>query len=353
MRKSFALGLVAVTVATLTACSTYAPPDGIYLYYTAGVNETKKFHSCIEPSQKGDYPVDDEIFLLPTSVQTWSVRADGGGDTKDPIRSGTLPVTVTRDGVASTTPGPEIGVYTSSEFFINSDCKDRENSPIVKFWETKGRNAGVSADGEDRFSEENFRNLLLQTLVTAQEKVVHEETRKFDADTLDGNLGGAWAQIERSLAVTFPTELKDKLGGDFFCGVGYARGKETSWKEWVNDGTDQAGKPKYKEIERRGTCPPVRISITDVNFADPAVAAARTRVFTESQNAEADRIKANSEAVKAKTLGEAAKTPGYLEMQRVEKLAEVQKQAAEACKSNPNCVLVLDQTGNANVHVGK
>jgi hypothetical protein len=350
MKRGLLVGAAALLAgAALTGCSTYAPADSIILYYNSGTGENKEWAECIAPGKSGSYPIDDEIFQIPTSLRTWNIRPEGG-DSKDPIRSGTLPVSLpaTSGSPGINQPGPEVVVWATADFYINTDCSAGKESPVVKFWENSGRRYEISADGEDGFNIDKFRGMLLNTLVPAEEKAIREETRKYSGDDLDANLNGVWAQMERNLAPSFLAELKAKLGGDYFCGIGYQGGKEVSWKEWVADGTDEKGQPKIVEKEKKGSCPPVRITITDVNFADPAIAAARTRVFTEKQNAEADQIKAQSERDRAATLGQAVNTPGYVELQKI----EVQKQAAAACQANPNCTVIIDGTGNANVNTG-
>lgn len=362
MKTKRAVALTAAALAAgivLTGCSTYAPTDSIILYYNSGVGEEKKFDSCIQPGTAGSYPVDDEIFQIPTNLRTWNIRAQGG-DTDQPIRSGTLPVSLPANGAADTPlinqPGPEVVVYATADFYLNTDCAAGKDSPIVKFWENTGRRYGISKDDEDGFDQDAFRTMLLNTLVPAEEKAVREETRKYSADDLDANINGVWAQMERNLFPSFIAELKNKLGGDFFCGVGYQRGKEVTWKEWQIDKgaedkpkVDNKGQPILVEKEVKGTCPPVRITITDVNFADPKITEARTKVFTDKQHAESEQIKAKSERDKAKILGEAVNTPGYVELQRI----EAQKMAAEACKTNPQCTVIIDQTGNSVVTPGR
>lgn len=341
--KSNRIGVIAAVLAMLvivTGCSTRAPSDSMYLYYASGVGDDKKFVECIEPGTSGKYPVDDEIFEIPTSMRTWNVRPEGG-DTTTPITSGTLPV--------NDQPGAEVVVFTTTDFYLNTDCSQGADSPVVKFWEQTGRRYGIATNGEDGFNIDGFRTMLVNTLVSAQEKATRTETRKYEADDLDANLDAVWTTMERNLAPGFGAELRAKLGGDFFCGVGYARGAEVEWTEWERSGADDAGKPTYREVAKKGTCPPVRITITDINYADPKIGEARTRVFTEKQNAEAERIKAQAERDRARILGEAANSPNYVELQRI----EAQKLAAEACRTNQNCTVIIDQSGQGVARVAR
>lgn len=346
--------LAAATVGTLTACATRAPSDSIILYYAAGAGENREFVECIEPGTDGSYPMDDEIFALPTSLRTWNIRPEGG-DSDKPIASGTLPTSVN----GTNQPGPEVVVYATADFYLNSDCAKGKDSPIVRFWETTGRRYGVSADGEEGFNQGNFNRMLLNTLVPAEEKALRQETRKYNADVLNDNIGNVWTTMERNLAPTFQAELKAKLGGDFFCGTGYAGGAKVKWTEWEpvmkNGGTsfeefvlDENGQQAYEEVEKSGTCPPVRITVTDVNFRDKNIADARARVYASEQDAKAKQIEAQGQADRAATLEGVGNSPGYIRLQEI----EAQKQAAEACKTAKSCTVIIGDPGDTSLPVG-
>jgi hypothetical protein len=342
--------LALATVATLTACSTRAPSDSIILYYAAGAGENREFKECIEPGTDGSYPMDDEIFALPTSLRTWNIRPKGG-DSDQPIVSGTLPG-------KDNQPGAEVAVFATADFYLNYDCTKGKDSPIVRFWETTGRRYGISADGEEGFNQGNFNRMLLNTLVPAEEKALREETRKYDADSLDANLGNVWQTMERNLAPTFLRTLREKLGGDFFCGTGYAGGKTVEWTEWEPTGktVDEEGSaPEYREVTKKGTCPPVRISITDVKIANKDIADARARVYAAEQNAKADKIEAQAQADRARTLEGVGNSPGYVRLQEIEAQREQVKaitEAAKACNRAKNCTVIIGGTGGTTVPVG-
>lgn len=357
-RGGIFLALAAVVV-TLTACSTYAAPDQIILYYKAGTGDQRQFGECIQPGQSGSYPVDDEIYALPTSLRTWNIRPKGG-DTADPIASGTLPETVN----GAVQPGPEVVVYATADFYLNSDCKAGAKSPIVRFWESTGRRYGISADGtgedgDGGFSQANFNRMLLNTLVPAEETALRQETRKYDADALDANTNNVWTTMERNLAPTFQQALEDKLGGKYFCGTGFAGGAKVNWTEWQpafkNGGTsfeepelDANGQPVYEEVKKSGACPPVRITITDVNFRDPNIVKSRNKAYAAEQEANAKRAAAQGDADAAAILNGAGNSPGYVRLQEI----EAQKQAAEACKVSKNCTVIIGDPGNTSLPVG-
>jgi hypothetical protein len=348
--------LLAVTalVIGLTACATRAPSDSIVLYYTAGAGEDRHFQECIEPGTSGSYPVDDETFTLPTSLRTWNIRPQGG-DTDRPINAGTRPgQQLGPDGKPTgiTQPGPEVNVWATADFYLNTDCAGGQTSPIAQFWEKTGRRYSVSADDQgsgDGFNQDNWRSMLMNTLAPAEEAAVRQQSRSFTADDLDANTNGVWTALERQLGPAFNDLLRQKVGGDYFCGPGYVRGQDVDWIEYASDGVDAAGVPQFKEVKKRGKCPPVRITITDVGFTNKDIADARARVFTAEQNAKAALIDAQSKADVAAKLGEASANTAYVELQRV----EAQREAAAACRANPNCTVIIDGTGGALVPTGR
>lgn len=325
--RTVALSLVGAIVLTVGACATRAGSDNIILYYRNGAGDNKTFKECIQPGKKGSYPIDDQIFALPTSLRTWNIRPDGG-DSKNPIKSGSKPV--------GSQPGPEVAVYTSTDFYLNTDCSGGKTSPVVQFWETTGRRYNVSADGEDGFDDGAWRKMLIATLVTAQEKAIRERTRDFTADQLDANLDDAWKQIEQAMASGFAQELRAKLGGDYFCGVGYKRGKTVEWDETTRnpDGAETI-------IKKTGACPPVRVVVNDVNFVDPGITEARNKVFKAKQEAEAKLIEARADVEKARLLDEAARKDAYVRLREI----EAQLEAAKACAANDKCTLIIGADG--------
>lgn len=339
-------------VASLAACSGVKPePDNIILYYKAGMGDDKVFQECVIGGHTGPWASDNNVYELPRSLRTWNIRADGSGDSKDPIRTGTLP-TVSKEGTSQ--PGAEVAIWTSADFYLNTDCGSGDlvnkdpNSPVVQFWEQTGRRKwngkSIADDGEGNFNEEAWAAMLKNTLVTAQEKAIRAESRKYTADQLDANLDGVWQTMEKQLGPIFLAEVKAKVGGDYFCGAGYKNGEEVKWIETVPDGTDEKGNPKFKEEEKHGKCPPVRISINDVNLADPGIAEARRKVFEAEQNAKAALIDAQSKVDVANKLKEAGNPEVVLEIERL----KTELAMAQACAANPNCTLIM---GGSDVQV--
>lgn len=308
-RTAAAIAALALAVAGLAGCGVRPPADEVHLFYMDGSYDTKKFEKCVEPNGKGPWQANNKVFALPTSLRTWNIRPKGG-DTDQWIRSSSKPA---KDGQ----PGPDVGVYATAEFYLNTNCDGGDDSPVVQFWEKTGRRYGVSND-DGEFSDEGWRTMLLNTLVPAEEKAIREATKNFTADELDANANGVWKQMEQQLGGTFLAELRAKTGGDYFCGPTYDRTKKE--------------------------CPAVRISITDINFADTGIAEARAKVFKAEQDAKAALIAAQSQVDVANKLSKAGGDAGYVRLKELETqlaVADKQLQSVQACSSNPNCTVVV------------
>lgn len=336
------LAVIGVMIAAV-GCSTRAPADSIVLYYQSGAGDDRRFVECIEPGTSGKYPVDDEVFALPTSLRTWNIRPDGG-DTNVPINSGSKPSqAIGTDGkpTGATQAGPEVNIWATADFYINTDCAGGESSPVVQFWQKTGRRYGISADGEDGFDVGRFIGMLKNTLAPAEEAAIRQQTRLYLADDMDANVNDVWTIMSRQLGPVFNAQLREKVGGDYFCGPGFVRGQDVDWVEYVADGVDANGLPRFKEDRKRGKCPPVRITITDVGFANPDIARARAAVYTAEQEAKAKVTAARAELDAANILGQAASNEAYLRA----KALDAQLKAAEACRANPNCTVIIDGSG--------
>lgn len=340
-RKSVAGALAAALLATLalTGCSTRAEADQIVLYYKAGAGDNRAFDSCILPGKSGKYPVDDVTFPLPTSLRTWNIRPEGG-DTSDWIKTSSKPAST---GAA----GPEMGIYAKVEFYLNTDCSKGKNSPIVQFWERTGRRYAVAKDGS--FNEAGWNTMLKNTLIPAEESALRKFTKGYTSDELDVDLNGAYDKIEVAAAQVMQEMLNESVGGsDYFCGPAYRGGAEVAWTESKLD-----AEGRVVTEERKGTCPPVKIEITDINYADPEIAKQKAALFAAKQKAEADVVAAEAKVREAKALAEANKTPGYLELEK----AKLQLQMVQACAASQNpggCVNVIGaNAGQVNVNPGQ
>lgn len=364
-----ALAAVAVGLSLLTGCSTTAAPDQVLIRYEKGATGGLAFEKCLQPSKKGEGAINDETFALPVSLRTWNIRPENqGGDSNVAVQTGTLPQAATATQAAQV--GPEVRVYTKTEFFLNTACKqqdaagkivpavdaqgvkkddpnaDSAQSPLARFWEATGRRYDVATDGENGFSEENWVNMLQATLVPAMEKAVRSSSRLYDADDLDANTNNVWAVMEKQMGVTFSAELNASVGGgDYFCGPTYKRNSDgtaavVDWTEPVMENGKLIEKPM------KGTCPPVRITITDVVFADPAITSARAEAYAQDQRNNAALSKAKAD----KQVAELAKDPNVIRLKEMEN----ERAIAEFCtRQGANCTLIQGVGGQVNVNAGK
>lgn len=362
--RAAAIAIVGVLgLSTLSACGgTPAAPDYLVLRYDKRVNGGGiSFKECVQPSRKAGATFNDQNYAVPTSLRTWNITPEGqGGDSTQPVQTGTKRVPVLGGKAGETQPGADVLVYTRTQFYLNTDCgpvdkdghSNDKNSPIVRFWDNTGRRYAVSGDSETGFNNDNWVKMLQNTLVTAQMAAIRNASRDYDPDDLDGNVNGVWAKMEARMSDAFSRELQASVGGaDYFCGPQYRRDPSTgqpvkvSWT--VPDPADPA-----KTIQQEGTCPPVRISITDVVFANSDVAAARAKVTAAQLNSRAADIDADSKVRVANKLKGAGAQGAAVQQQQNQLLIEQEntKQVAECAKAGARCVVI--NGGNSNVTVG-
>lgn len=316
VKRLAALAAGVALISTAAGCGTVVEPEQIILRYSGGPSDGSKFLKCFQPATVGDWEGNDTNYFLPVSLRTWNIRPSGqGGDSDQPIVSGTLPKQVGD----TMQPGPEVKVFAKTEFYLNTDCgapKDGEfgdgQSPLVQWWERTGRR--YKADTDD-----GWKNMLLNTLVPAQEKAVRAAARMYDADILDAGTDNVWAKMEAQMAAVFLTELNASVGGaNYFCGPQFKRATDgtietVKWSEAVEDPAAAGG---VKAVEKSGKCPPVRISIIDVNMANQAIADARAQAYVEEQAKRAAKTKADSQAEVAGIIKGAG--PAAADVQRLE-----------------------------------
>ena len=375
MKRNIIRALAVATVGALlggsaVACSTAADqPDYLLVRYSKEVGGGISFKECVQPSRKTGTTWNDQNFVLPISLRTWNVRPEGG-DSDKPVQTGTKRTVVPGSKTNETRPGPDVKVYTKTEFYLNTDCgkategkSTDKNSPVVRFWENTGRRYTVATDGtapdggEDGggFNAVGWNNMLINTLVTASEKAVRSASRNYDADDLDSNVGGVWQQMEQQMSKDFVTELNASIGGgDYFCGPQYRRDAATGVATkvaWTEQVPDPAKPGSFVPQEKSGTCPPVRISITDVVFADAGTAAARANVSAAELNRQADSINSQSKVDTANKLKEAGAEGAEVQRQQTQlQLEQERTKQVQACAANPNCTVVVG--GGSGVIVG-
>lgn len=306
---TLSLGLVA-TIA-LSGCSTRAQSDEIILYYKDGVGDNKEFVECIAPSTDGKYPIDDVTYSLPTNLRSWTIAEDGSGDSTEPFIVGTK-----RDESGA---GPEVKIYATLEFVLNTNCDGGKDSPIVNFWKTIGKKS-------DAHTPEGWRKMLLNTIVQAEKSAFSVLSTQYVADDLVYTNNNARAELIAKVAPLIKTELSRKTGGrsDFFCSPAFDRN--------TND------------------CGDFYLSITDVKYVNVGIQEARDNVRAAAERAKAELIEAQSKVDVARKTAEATKlNSDYLELQKLEyelKLEQERTKQAEKCAASPNCTLVVGGSGN-------
>lgn len=313
-------GLALGVIFTSAGCSVKSDPDQILLHYKDGPTDQKKFSSCVAPGSSGGVIGNDKIITLPVNLRTWNIQKDGSGDTKDPIQSGSKPL----DGGS----GPQINVFATAEFVLNTDCSEKADSPVVKFWETIGRN--YQAD-----TPNGWLKMLKNTVVPSENAAFASVTREFIADDLVYDTNGTdykpanaeddvWTQVEKKVSTVFTSELKSRTGGydNFFCN------------------------PSFRRTDPVKTCGTIAINIVDVDYTNPAIQDARDKVRTTAETAKAALIEAQNKVDVANKTAQAAKlNKDYVELQ----VLETQLKIAQACASSANCTMVVPNGTGVNV----
>lgn len=334
------LGLAAIgalALGTQAGCSAERTElNELKLVYWSGVGDDRRFDRCIAPGEAGDWIADNDVFTLPTDKRTWNIANTDDADQREPIVSGSLPKQDPE--TKQSRPGPTVDVWLTTDFYLNWDCgfdyskslkgqQGSADSPVVTFFNRTGRTAQISSNSGD-FDVDQWRSMLRTTLAKVELDVVQAETRKYDADQLDANLGDVYAQMEAAMGPAFQRALNAKMGGEYFCGVEYDGGKTVTWTERTI-GAD--GKPVEKQAS--GKCPPVRIDITNIDLHDKAIQDARTQAYVVEQQSRAALTKAKSD----KAVADLAKDPNVMRLKEMEN----ERAIAEACaNSGGGCTLI-------------
>lgn len=312
-KRLCALLLGAALLAGTGGCvTTPAAPDLMGLHYYIGAEEGYKFGKCVDPGTNGDWLVNDEIFWLPTNLRTWNIGGPGS-DQAEAIVSASKP----QEGQPS---GVEVQVWPKVTFKLNTFC-DKDGGVIRQFWENLGRRYNAN-------TEEGWKDMLLDAVVPALEKVTREVTVGYQADAMVGNIDGIYTKIQADVASRFATELKRMSGGDYFCGPTFNRGSKE--------------------------CPTIEVIIKGITFRDPGIQAARNEKQKAVELAAAQLAKAQGEAAAlvaeaqgkrdaANAVGALYNSPGWVALQ---KQIVASQALIEACKAAKECKLIVGPDGN-------
>lgn len=338
-----AVGVLAFGAAGCSAERTES--NEIKLVYKSGMGDDRVFDRCIAPTAAGDWIADNDVFTLPTDKRTWNIAPSEDADEQNPIVSGTIPKVDPES--KERRPGPTVDVWLTTDFYLNWDCgfdytkslngqKGAADSPVVTFFNRTGRTAEISSNGGD-FDIGKWKSMLRTTLAKVELDVVQAETRKYDADDLDANIGDVYAQMEAAMGPAFQKALNAKMNGDYFCGVEFDGGKVVKWVERTIDPVTK----KITETEKSGKCPPVRIDITNIDLHDKQIQDARTATYVAEQQAKAAKVKAASD----REVAELAKDPNVLRLKQMEN----ERAIAEACARSANCTMIQGNPGSVIV----
>jgi hypothetical protein len=340
---------VLLTLGTVGCSAERTESNEIKLVYKSGFGDDRVFDRCIAPTTAGDWTADNDVFVLPTDKRTWNIAASPDADETQPIVSGTVPKQ--DPDSEQSRPGPAVDVWLTTDFYLHWDCgwdhtktlsgqKGNAESPVVTFFNRTGRTAEISSNTGD-FDVAKWKTMLRTTLAKVELDVVQAETRKYDADVLDANLGDVYAQMEAAMGPAFQKALKAKMGGEYFCGVEYDAGKEVTWTERTYDPVAK----KLVESKKTGTCPPVRIDITNIDLHDKEIRDARVQTYVVEQQVRAAEAKAESD----RKIANLAKDPMVLKLKQLEN----ERAIAEACARGANCTLIQGVGADVDVNARK
>lgn len=299
--RATVLGVAGVVlVVGATACTTTPQPDEIVLHYHGGSIEGNNFSDVIYPGTKANnFNVGDTRVFLPTSLRTWNI-APGSKDQETPI------VAPAKDNVP-------VAVWLQVNMLLNTNTEDAEGFPggtLREFWEVIGRRY-------DADSDEGWDDMMKVTVVPALTKAVTDTVRAYESDPLVYNTDGIYVEVQSEIGRRFLEELERLSGGDFFCGTSFV-------PDWRDGG---------------GACPQPELILTNVDFANAEIQAARDQRAVAEENAAAALIEAEGHTAAQAELNTALGDPAYLEYL----IAQMQLQAAQACAQGANCTVIVGE----------
>lgn len=322
MSNRIKLGTGAVVLATavaLSGCTSVTEPDQVGLYYKVGDLDGNIFDHCTEPAKTDTMPVNDEIIYLPINLRNWLIADRDGADS----RSGTVVAAAPENGQPS---GVQVKVWSNTSFKLNTYC-DANGGTVKAFWESIGRRYKANEDS-------GWNDMLNKIFVPALEKATQDVIRSYKADDLVGNIAtetaptGIRAEAQAKIAVAFTAELKRATGGAFFCG------------------------PTFDRLKNE--CPNIEILISDVDYNDAGIQAARNEkqkqielgaATLERANAEAAALLAEAKGKKnaAEEIAKLYQNPAWVRLQ--DTILKTQALIA-ACEKAKECKLIVGADGN-------
>lgn len=314
MKRYKVLALAAVAALSLTslsACASIAPPDQVGLYYMVGPIDGNHFDHCFDPGSTTSASWNNDVILLPNSLRTWNIAPPNtpGADSNTPITVNAAPQQDQPSGV-------QVNLWTQANFTLNTNCgKDDKdpNSPLVQWWEKIGRRYNAQ-------TTEGWKAMLSNTIVTALETASRSVVRGYTADSLVSGVNREKVQSE--ISTLFQSEIKRVTGGDYFCSPTFDR-----------HGTD---------------CGEVQLLLKDVDYTNPAIQQARDEKQAAIEHAAALVAQAQGQVDAAAKIGSLYNNPAWVQYQ----IAQLHLQEVQECAKNPTCTVVLG-TDNAIVNTAK
>jgi hypothetical protein len=294
---------VLVVAAGATACTTTPQPDEIVLHYHGGSWEGNRFEKVVLPGDNaGNWNVFDRRVYLPTNLRTWNVAPEESADQRTPF-------------VAPSADNVPVAVWLQVNMLLNTNHDDGggdfEGGTLREFWEVIG----------DRYDADTFkgwRDMMLVTVVPALTKAVTDTVRAYEADPLVYNTEGIYVEVQAQIGQKFLDELTRLSGGEFFCGTAFV--------------------PTWRNGD--GSCPAPELILTNIDFANPAIQAARDERRVEEEQAAARLVEAEGHTAAQQELQTALADPDYLRYLIAQMELQAAQAQAQACQQSPNCTVI-------------
>lgn len=301
--RGVVLGVAAAVVAAgATGCTTTPQPDEIVLHYHGGPFEGNNFDRVILPgTSAGNWNVADTRVFLPTNLRTWNV-APGSADQDVPF-------------VAPSADNVPVAVWLQVNMLLNTNHDDGgddfEGGTLREFWEVIGKRYDANTD-------EGWREMMLVTVVPALTKAVTDTVRSYEADPLVYNTDGIYPEVQTRIGRLFLDELIRLSGGEFFCGTSFV--------------------PTWRNGD--GSCPAPELILTNIDFANPAIQAARDERRVEEEQAAARLVEAEGHTQAQEELNAALSDPDYLAYLIAQMELQAAQAQAQACQQSANCTVI-------------
>jgi regulator of protease activity HflC (stomatin/prohibitin superfamily) len=309
-QKKVLLAGVAVVAALFVIISvvssttfTSVPNDKIGVHYSGGPIQGSHFVELVAPGTGSRYYGQFEhVYLLPATQRNYIVsrHADIGDRHKaDEVI-----------GVSAPPNSVQISFEAAAYFKLNT-----EPQAVKKFFnDICLRNKCWELDtggGWDKMLDQFLRPVL--------ENAVRREAGKYDKDQIRSD-PTVLVKMQTAIGANLRTELKEVIGGEYFCGPDATPGNCTNITFILKD--------------------PLLPEAVEKAYGDTAAAAQRVNAAQQEAAAKVAAAKGDADAQR-----ERANAPALTDAQ----LRYIEAQAQMACASNPNCTMIVG--GNPNVNV--